>query len=106
MDSTHTLLNTYQLETLREFASKYIWWDSPEQAINQPARVVAQVMDIGVFDDCRILERVFGVEYLQHVLSIAEPGWFRGRSWSWWHARFGLKMLPFRQTRTIPKQID
>ena len=102
MVAAHTSLTTNQLAILHEFAGIYIWWDSAEQAVQQPERVVAQVKDIGEFDDCRILEQEFGVEYLQHVLSIAEPGWFRGRSWSWWHARVGLTTPPLRRTRTIP----
>ena len=35
------------MERQRQLARKYIWWKTPEQAVQQPLRVLAQVMDIG-----------------------------------------------------------
>ena len=72
------------------FAGKYIWWKSVDEALAQPERVIAQVMNIGDFDDVQHLETLVGVDMLAHVLSSAEIGQFTPRSWSYWHYRLGL----------------
>jgi len=36
---------------LKQFAAKYIWWKTPEEAVARPERVIAQVMNIGDYDD-------------------------------------------------------
>ena len=42
---------------LAEMARKYIWWMPAEEALDYPARIVAQVMNIGVFRDaCRVAD--------------------------------------------------
>lgn len=38
-------------DNLSFFAKKYVWWKSEEEAAEQPERVIAQVMNIGDFDD-------------------------------------------------------
>ena len=55
-----------------------------------PERVVAQVMDIGDFDDVQALADAVGDEYLRRVILHAEAGMFSGRSWAYWHYRLGL----------------
>jgi hypothetical protein len=76
--------------TLNRLAAKYIWWKSPEEASRQPERVVAQVMDIGDYDDVQALTKQTDEEYLRQVLAHAEAGQFDPRSWSYWHYRLGL----------------
>lgn len=77
-------------ETLKRVAAKYIWWKSPEEALQQPQRVVAQVMDMGDYEDVLELEKQADNEYLCEVLVHAEPGQFNPRSWVYWHYRLGL----------------
>jgi len=77
-------------ELLKLFAAKYVWWKTPEEAIRQPERVVARVMDIGDYDDVQKLAASVGDDYLRTVLSHAEIGQYRGRSWFYWHYRLGL----------------
>lgn len=90
-------------ETLKRIATKYIWWKSPEEALRQPQRVVAQVMDIGDYDDVLALEKQADQEYLCEVLAHAEIGQFSPRSWFFWHYRLGLcdfgKIPPMPQRR-------
>jgi hypothetical protein len=40
---------------LKRLATKYIWWKTPDEALQQPERVVAQVMDIGDYEDVQML---------------------------------------------------
>jgi hypothetical protein len=35
------------LDALKRFASKYIWWKTPDEAITTTDRAIAQVMNIG-----------------------------------------------------------
>lgn len=77
-------------DTLQRLAAKYIWWKVPDEAVRQPERVVAQVMNIGDYDDVQMLIAQVGDEYLREVLAHAEIGQFSGRSWFYWHYRLGL----------------
>lgn len=76
--------------TLNRLAAKYIWWKTPEEALRQPERVAAQVMDIGDYDDVQALAKQADDEYLREVLTHAEAGQFDARSWVYWHYRLGL----------------
>lgn len=75
---------------LKEMARRYIWWMTPEDAIEFPARIVAQVMNIGVFRDASRMADALGDDCLRTVLQHAEAGQFNERSWHYWHYRLGL----------------
>jgi hypothetical protein len=76
--------------SLKPFASKYIWWKTPEDAVAMPERVIAQVMNIGDYADVQTLASQVGDEALREVLIHAEAGQFSERSWAYWHYRLGL----------------
>lgn len=78
---------------LKQFASKYIWWKTPDESLAMPERVIAQVMNIGDHDDIQILARQVGDEVLREVLQHAQAGQFDERSWAYWHYRLGLAEL-------------
>ena len=71
-------------------AKTYIWWEPPAETLARPVRLVAQVMDLGTWDDCLALGRCFGKTMMRAALKNAQPGWFRPRSWTYWHYRLGL----------------
>jgi hypothetical protein len=77
-------------EPIQTLARRYIWWLSSDESLAYPLRVIAQVMDIGTWDDCGILEDYFGRAEMRRALKQAEPGWFRPRSWVLWHYCLGL----------------
>ena len=52
---------------LKPYAVKYIWWKTPEEALRQPERVVAQVMELGDYNDVQILAKQLGDDYLRGV---------------------------------------
>jgi hypothetical protein len=80
-------------DSLRPFASKYIWWKTPEDAIAMPERVIAQVMNIGDYTDVQSLVSLVGDDALREVLAHAEAGQFNARSWAYWHYRLGLSQV-------------
>ena len=75
---------------LERFAAKYVWWKTPDEALRQPDRVVAQVMNIGDYEDVLDLVEQMGEDELRRVLTQAEIGQFNERSWTYWHYRLGL----------------
>lgn len=77
-------------ETLHVLAGKYVWWRPPEEAIEEPQRILAGTMNIGTLEDYRLILRVFGTTELAQVLEHAAPGWFQPKSWSFWHRLLGL----------------
>lgn len=75
---------------LTELARKYIWWLKPEEALKYPARVIAQVMDRGEFEDVRRMAEALDEAVLREVVKHAEAGQFTPQSWHYWHFRLGL----------------
>lgn len=80
-------------ELLKPFASKYIWWKTPDEAVTMPERVIAQVMNIGDYSDVQTLASQVGDRVLRQVLTHAEAGQFNERSWAYWHYRLGLSSV-------------
>lgn len=89
-------------DILSFFAKKYVWWKSEEEAAEQPERIIAQVMNIGDFDDVRALEMLAGTELLAKILNEAEIGQFSPRSWSYWHYRLDLAAVD--EVPTMPSR--
>jgi hypothetical protein len=78
---------------LTYFARKYIWWQPSEAAITSPHRVIAQVMNIGTFEDARALLRQVGKAAFTIALRDARPGEFSERSWHYWHLVLGVTRI-------------
>jgi hypothetical protein len=83
-------VTTIDREALKPFASKYIWWKTADEAVEMPERVIAQVMNLGDWDDVCALASLVGDDVLRDVLAHAEIGQFNERSWHYWHYRLGL----------------
>lgn len=77
-------------DALKRLASKYIWWKTPDEAVDMPHRVIAQVMNIGDYADVQQLAHDVGDDVLRDVLTHAQAGQFEPRSWAYWHYRLGL----------------
>ena len=83
----------FEDETLKELARKYVWWKSPDEALRAPQRVIAQVMNVGDYDDVQMLASQLGPDARRETLNHAEAGQFDKRSWTYWHYRLGLADL-------------
>lgn len=91
-------------EFLKRLGRKYVWWKTPEEAVAMPRRVIAQVMNIGDYDDVLALAEQVGDDVLREVLQQAEIGQFNERSWAYWHYRLGLAdvdQVPAMPTRRL-----
>jgi len=78
---------------LLRLAKRYIWWLPPAEAALDPHRVMAQIMNIGTFEDCTTLRTLAGDDNLRAVLREARPGEFSDRSWHYWHQMLGKSVL-------------
>jgi transcriptional regulator with XRE-family HTH domain len=93
---------------MKRMAQRYIWWQPPEASVADPRRIIAQVMDIGTIEDIQALARAIGRNTLTGVLQQARPGWFRPRSWAFWHTALGLATdgrippIPSRRPDALP----
>jgi hypothetical protein len=107
MDMTNkTLVENSDASTsdaLRRFTSKYVWWKTHDEALLYPDRVIAQVMDIGDYDDILLMENLFGRDCLRDILKRAEAGWFRPQSWTFWHYRLGV-VSPDEHVPALPER--
>ena len=84
MDQTHR-----KSETLR-LAAKYVWWTPPEVVVSEGmARLVANVMEMGTWEDASTLIDCVGPAPFLEVLKSPPPGVISDRSLAFWHYRFG-----------------
>ena len=72
---------------LEPYAARYIWWQQSHEAVKYPLRVVAQVMDIGAWDDVISLSGKIGWGPFRQALMAAEAGQLSPKSWHFWHYR-------------------
>ncbi len=91
-------------DLMRDLASRYIWWQSADDAIAWPDRIIAQVMNLGDHDDVLALIEVVGEDRLRGVLRAAEIGQLNPKSWAYWHYRLGL-IEPHEAPPPMPQRI-
>ena len=92
-------MNPSQKDFLLEVAGRYIWWQTSEEALVRPQRVLARVMNLGVWEDWIRMAELFPPDVLADVLDGAEIGQFSARSWSFWHCRLN------RELPSMPRRI-
>lgn len=74
-----------------KLARRYIWWSSPEETmVSNLPRLIAQVMELGTWEDAHALLALVGLRAFVDVLRHPPPGVFSPRSWHFWHYRLGL----------------
>lgn len=83
-------MTTLSADALKQWASKYMWWETPDVAAGHPLRVIAQLMNIGDYVDVQTLLHEVGEEAFKQAIANAEAEQFNDRSWAYWHYRLGL----------------
>lgn len=53
---------------LEPLARKYIWWKTPEEALQFPRQVIARIMDTGTLEDIHTLTLLVGNDALRETL--------------------------------------
>ncbi len=86
---------------LAAVAAKVFWWGTPDEAIRDVTRLVAQVMVFGDWEDVRKTRSLLGERAFEGVLDNAPPGVFDLKSWNYWHLYFGRHPVPPLPQRVI-----
>jgi hypothetical protein len=86
-----TLAAAPELEVL---VKRYVWWETPEWAYNHPEIFLANLMNLGKWEDIQLIRRLLGDKILKQVLTQAPPGYFNHRSWDYWHLKFNISPIP------------
>jgi hypothetical protein len=87
-------------EALLPVAKKVFWWGTPEEALRNVHRFVAQVMTFGDWGDVQTTLRLLGEEVFEKVLETPPTGVFDEKSWNYWHLFFKRTSVP-----PLPKRI-
>ena len=82
-----------------DLARRYLWWAPAGDAPHAFERALAQIMNLGTYEDIRRLEAELDENTLLGVMMRAEPGWFDARSWAFWRGRLAASRLPERPPR-------
>ncbi len=79
---------------IQPLAVKYVWWETPEWACKHPYVFLANLMNLGFWEDWCLARQIFGDQFLREVLLNAPPGYFSNRSWDYWHLKLGFDKIP------------
>lgn len=85
METSRT--SSFPEDFLSDLERKYFWWEPVGSQPRSEARILAQAMSMGGFDEVRRLEQILGCDRLADVMLHAEPGWIDERSWEFWRGR-------------------
>ena len=77
----------------------YVWWKTPEEALQFPRHILAQAMNWATWEDAMKLLDVFGPAFFVDALKNAPPGVIEPKSWAFWHHWFGFEVPP------LPKRV-
>ena len=77
-------------EVIAALAPKYVWWPLEGTEAQRKRRILAQIMNLGTYDDILAVEAVIGREVLVDAMAHAEAGGFSPRSWDFWRGRLSL----------------
>ena len=81
-------------ETFRSLAERVIWFEPPQDALQDTVRFVAYAMTHASFEDMLMIRTELDDDALRHVLDNAPPGVIDPRSWAYWHVILGLYPPP------------
>lgn len=87
-------LETRKKRRLREIAGQLVWWESPDDALQYPERLVARAMTYGTWDEVCFLQEVLGEEVFKAVFVDPPSGILDEASWAYWHRRLGSGPIP------------
>lgn len=80
--------NTQNRDEILYYFCKYIWWQTPDDAIKWTDRLVAQAMCYAQMDEYKLLWQI--KDDMIHAIQNAQAGWFDKKSWHFWHLMLDL----------------
>jgi hypothetical protein len=87
---------------LLEAARRINWFEPPEQALNDPLRLLTYALRYATPADMRLLLDHAGQHAVRETLDNASPGIVDARSWSYWNVMIGRYPAPPMPLRRHP----
>ncbi len=82
-----TLLTPDKTGRIAYLAKRYFWWSAADENGHSLPRMIAQIMQLGSYDDILSLEGITDRDVLADVMRNSAAGWFDDRSWDFWRGR-------------------
>jgi hypothetical protein len=83
-------------------ARRVVWFQKPEETLEDPIRFLAYVMCYGTAEDLVMLEKAgVGLDEYREVLDNAPSGVLDPRSWTFWNLKCGQTPVPPLPVRTF-----
>lgn len=89
-------------DVLDELARRYIWWQSPTEALAHRDRFLCQLMQFATLEDLDSARQIFGNDAFRAALRSAPPGILDARSWNFWHLFYFASSPPPLPVRPLP----
>jgi hypothetical protein len=89
-------------EQLLKTARRVVWFQKPQETLDNPTHFLSYAMTFGTVDDLVTLQQA-GVTLndYKEVLNHAPAGVFDARSWTYWNLRCGNKEVPPLPVRNL-----
>jgi hypothetical protein len=84
---------------LQAVARRAVWFQPPDEALQDVVRFVAYVLTYGTHSDVSTLRRYISNDELREALDQAPPGIFDPRSWAYWNLKIDRYPAPPMPTR-------
>lgn len=72
----------------------YVWWQAPAVTLDDPRKLLCQILRLARPEDYVAAEEIWGREALRQVLLEARPGELDPKSDHFWRLRFGVAESP------------
>ena len=82
------------MNELHQVAKRVVWFDAPEQTLQNPRLFLAHLMVYGTIEEIMIAKRHYADGDFISVLNHPPPGVFDPRSWSYWNLIYGRYPAP------------
>ena len=87
---------------LLELATRVIWFEQPETALDDSSRFLAYAMTYALPEDMATIRRYVDDDAFRKALDNLPPGIVDARSWAYWNLRLGRFPPPEQPGRNLP----
>jgi hypothetical protein len=95
------MIEPYPAELVR-IAQKVVWYDAPEQTLQDLKTFLSHLMVFGSPADLAAVERYVPQDEFRKVLEDAPAGVFTTEAWALWHERLEIDAIPPLPRRRFP----
>ena len=88
-------------EELKKAAANCVWFEPPEQSLQDIPRLAAYIFTYGTPEDTQALMNQLDKDTLAECLDHAPPGIYDPRSWAYWNLKAGRYAPPPLPERTF-----